>query len=74
MSLRTLAMRSAALPSHNGGIVWGIAAPDSTRSTEVTAASGSDPTSVLVPSRTVTGRSVLSRRVRHGIPSMVVSS
>jgi hypothetical protein len=36
--------------------------------------SASRPTTVLVPSATVMGRSVLSRRVRQGIPRTVVSS
>ena len=35
---------------------------------------GSRPTIVFVPSSTVIGRSVHSRRVRHGTPSAVVSS
>ena len=35
---------------------------------------GSSPSSVFVPCVTVTGRSVLSRSVKHGTPSTVVSS
>ena len=46
----------------------------STLSAAATIRSGSRPTSWFVPSVTVIGRSVLSRRVRHGTPSTVVSS
>jgi hypothetical protein len=35
---------------------------------------GSRPSKVFVPCVTVTGRSVLSRSVKHGMPSAVVSS
>ena len=42
--------------------------PPSTSATRLLSRAGSDPTTVFVPRRTVTGRSVFSRTVRHGTP------
>ena len=60
-------MRSPALPSHIGGIVPRLPRPPSTSETRPLSRAGSDPTTVLVPRRTVTGRSVFSRyrQARH---------
>lgn len=65
-------MRSPARPSHSGG-----ASPPArlgASKAPFSIASGSVPTSRLVPIVIVMGRSVFSRSVKHGIPRTVVSS
>src|SRR6266568_1727531 len=71
--VRTLTIRSAVWPSHSAG------RRDGCRARRICSAqrrirSGSSPTRRLLPSVTVTGRSVFSRSVMHGTPSTVVSS
>ena len=66
-------------PSHRSGrarvAVPGLAPwPARSRSGIPLIRAGSRPSRVLVPARTVTGRSVLSRSVKHGMPRYVVSS
>src|SRR5262249_2063370 len=68
------ATRSAACPSQSSGTRPGLARPARTSVAAATALAGSVPTSWLVPTSTVTGRSVFSRSVRQGTPSAVVSS
>ena len=66
----TSATRSAAWPSHISGGCGGIAAGRGAASSPGISAirCGARPSSVLVPARTVTGRSVLSRSVKQGTP------
>jgi hypothetical protein len=71
-------MRTAALPSHPSGARGATAARGIDNISE---AADTIPCTVIghgtmrfVPSATVTGRSVLSRKVRHGTPRTVVSS
>jgi hypothetical protein len=64
--LKLSATRAAVLPSQSGiegALAMGFANNDSTSLTAV-----STLVSRFVPSVTVTGRSVLSRNVRHGTP------
>ena len=64
--------RRPAWPSHRGGTRLGCV---SRRSAGISARrSGFTPNTTFVPCVTVTGRSVRSRRVKHGIPRAVVSS
>ena len=58
--------RSAVFPSHSGGGPWRDHRPPSTVSTASPIIGIG--TSRLVPSEIVTGRSVVSRTVRHGMP------
>src|SRR6185503_2443864 len=71
---RTSTMRSAARPSHSSGRRPRLPSPRRTRATAAAIRAGSVPASALVPSSTVSGRSVFSRQVTHGTPSAVVSS
>src|SRR5215469_3320261 len=64
----TSAMRSPARPSHNGGTVPFLGRPAIIFDNSEPSLSLSCPTTILVPKVTVTGRSVLSRTVRHGTP------
>src|SRR5919204_1848823 len=66
-SSRTSATRSAALPSHSGGAPGRFPPPARSSSGISAMRRGSRPSSVLVPARMVTGRSVLSRSVKQGI-------
>src|SRR5664280_1899048 len=66
-------MRAPARPSHNAGHRFGHPLASTWRAAASTR-SGDRPTTWLVPSVTVTGRSVFSRKVRHGTPRTVVSS
>src|SRR5690606_30453290 len=70
----TSTIRSAAFPSHNSGTPPFFQAPFIIRVRAGAMAAGSVPISSLVPTVQVSGRSVLSRRVRHGTPMTVVSS
>src|SRR5215472_435382 len=71
---RTSTIRRAAPPSQPSGIPPRLPAPFKIFRTSARIVPGSDPTTMFVPWVTVTGRSVLSRSVRQGIPSTVVSS
>ncbi len=64
----TSAMRSAACPSQSGGGSEGAALRAASAAGMPAIAAGSRPSRVLVPARIVTGRSVLSRRVKQGMP------
>src|SRR5690625_2834492 len=65
---------SAVLPSHFSGTPPFFQSPANSRSKNGGIASGSVPTSSLVPMVIVSGLSVLSRSVMQGIPITVVSS
>ncbi len=67
-------MRSAAWPSHSSGIARATGRRAAPRRYPRTMSAVCVPTTRLVPSVTVTGRSVFSRSVRHGMPSAVDSS
>ena len=67
-------MRSAVRPSQNRGAQGLGRGIDAASRQPSTIRSGSRPTMRLTPVSTVTGRSVLSRRVRQGTPSTVASS
>ena len=69
-----LTMRSAAFPSQSSGIRSLCSFPFKTEEIANWIPAGWFPTTRLVPPRTVTGRSVFSRRVRHGTPRTVASS
>ena len=70
--VRTAAARSPARPSQSG---IGSGSRRAVRSAGISASrSGRAPRTVFVPSSTVTGRSVVSRSVKQGIPSADVSS
>src|SRR5690606_26303298 len=72
---RMRATRSAARPSHRrGGSAGGLRSGCASSSGISRIRAGSSPSSVFVPSLIVTGRSVLSRSVKQGTPSAVVSS
>src|SRR5207245_6815524 len=73
-STRTLTIRRAACPSHNGGAPLGRGGSFNVRSASSTIRFGSVPITRLVPQVTVAGRSVLSRSVKQGTPRIVVSS
>ena len=62
--------RSAAWPSHPGGRVRPVRLPAASAAGISAIRDGSSPSSVLVPALTVTGRSVLSRSVKHGTPEV----
>ena len=64
----------AASPSQNGGTAASRCRDLLDPARHLDERSGRSPSSVLVPIDTVTGRSVLSRSVRHGTPRKVVSS
>ena len=59
-------MRSAAFPSHLGGMAPFFHCPAITRARAGGSLRGSVPINSLVPIVTVSGRSVLSRKVRQG--------
>ena len=63
---------TAALPSHFGGIAPFFHCPAINRARAGGSLPGSVPMSSFVPIVMVSGRSVLSRRVRHGTPRTVV--
>src|SRR5690625_6478849 len=65
---------SAVLPSHFSGTPPFFQSPANSRSKNGGIASGSVPTSSLVPMVIVSGLSVLSRSVMQGIPITVVRS
>src|SRR5437868_2002948 len=65
-SARIGAMRSAAWPSHRGGLVGRAGGEARMVKAASRTASGLLPTRRFVPRRTVTGRSVLSRIVKQG--------
>ena len=67
-------MRAAVPPSQPGIGHVRLARPSRISSTERRTSSASRPTSRFVPRATVTGRSVLRRRVRHGTSRIVVSA
>src|SRR5437762_884231 len=67
-------MRSAACPSHSGGSPLRAGGWSRLHRTSRTRRVGSGPITRFVPWLTVTGRSVVSRRVRQGTPRTVVSS
>ena len=67
-------IRSAACPSQSGGTAPGGSCAASSSAGTSAIRSGASPSRTFVPSSTVTGRSVLSRSVKHGIPRNVVSS
>ncbi len=69
----TWAIRSPAWPSQRAGRRAGAGSKSACRAASRIRAR-SLPTTWFVPSLTVIGRSVVSRRVRHGIPRTVVSS
>ena len=64
----TSAIRSAAWPSQSGGGSRAHRRAPPARPGSSAIAAGSRPSRVLVPARIVTGRSVLSRRVKQGTP------
>ena len=66
-------IRSAALPSHFGGIAHFSHRPAISRASEGGSLLCSVPTNFLVPIVTVEGLSVLSRRAKPDTPSTVVS-
>ena len=71
---RLSTIRSAALPSHIGGIAPFFHWPATNRASAGGSLLGSGPMSSLVPIVMVSGRSVLSRRVRHGgLPPIFVT-
>jgi len=67
-------MRSPVLPSHSGGTLPDFQRPSNRRPSAGASLAGSVPISSLVPSVTVSGRSVVLRIVMHGTPITVVSS
>src|SRR5665809_48824 len=74
LSRSTATIRSAALPSHFSGTLPATGGADKARLPASRMACLPVPIRRLVPSLQVTGRSVVLRRVRQGIPSAVVSS
>jgi hypothetical protein len=73
-SSNTLMMRLAALPSQQRGDGFNFSPRRNTPLNSLSILSGYDPTKTFVAYSRVTGLSVLSRRVIHGTPRMVVSS
>ena len=69
-SHRQSAIRSLAWPSHSGGIVPRRKSPLSTARISVRSRSISLPTMTFVPVVVVIGRSVFSRSVRQGTPTV----
>ena len=67
-------MRSLASPSHSSGIFLALTLPLRIRFISARSRDISRPISMFVPELMVTGRSVLSRKVRQGTPRNVVSS
>lgn len=65
---RIAAIRSPAWPSHNGGIAPVLAFPSRILVNSELSFILSWPTRTFVPIPTVTGRSVLLRRVKQGTP------
>ncbi len=67
-------MRAAARPSQSGGTREGSERRAAIRLGMSLMRPGARPSSVFVPRVHVTGRSVLSRNVKHGTPRYVLSS
>jgi len=67
-------MRAPVLPSHFSGMPPFFHWPANRRSSAEASAAGSVPNISLVPTVTVSGRSVVSRSVMQGTPITVVSS
>ena len=70
----TLTILSAALPSHKGGMPPFFHLPAKSLSSAGLISEGSVPISSFGPMVQVSGRSVLSLKVMHGMPITVVSS
>lgn len=73
-SRRIFTILAAACPSHKGGDPIGRGGWASVQRVSSTIRFGSVPMTRFVPCVTVTGRSVVSRKVRQGTPRIVVSS